>query len=145
MAKIDVVRDFLNREMDLDYAANVFSDDFQWEDSTGQQYGKDAYLGLGATMMGALPDLEYVVEDMYEEDGEVTVVGHWHGTFENAFDLSAMGVGVVPPNGQVIDWPTGTARWYVDGDRVTRIEDTSTGPDSGMAGFLKPLGVNLGG
>lgn len=143
MSKTDVVRDFLNRGIDLDHAANVFADDFQWVNSTGQAFGKEAYLGLGANMLAAFPDLRYVVEDIHEADDGVIARGHWEGTFENDFDMSAMGIGVIPPNGEAIVWPTNTARWGVEGDQITSITDTSTGPDAGMPGFLRALGVNV--
>ncbi len=145
MAKIDVVRDFLTAEMDLDRADRVLSDDFEWEDSTGQTQGKAAYLGMGHGMMAAFPDIDFIVDEIHEEDDGVIVTGHWKGTFENDFDLSALGVGVIPATGNVITWPPSTSRWAVEGDHITRAEEVATGPDVGLAGFLKPLGVNVGG
>jgi predicted ester cyclase len=145
MSNIDVVRDFLDAEIDLDRAANYLSDDFEYSDSVGSPPSdKASYLGLAAMLQAALPDLEFVLEDLYEEGDAVIATGYFKGTFVNDFDLSAMGMGIIPATGAQVRWPSSSSQWGVRGDRIVSLHDLDTGPDAGMAGFFKALGVNMG-
>jgi predicted ester cyclase len=145
MSNADVVRQFLDGEIDLDRAADYLAENFEWSDSIGSPPAdKAGYLGLGAMMQAALPDLEFVLEDLQEVGDTVVVAGYFKGTFMNDFDLSAMGMGVIPATGARVRLPSNRSQWGVEGDKIVSIHDLDTGPDAGMAGFVKALSVDMG-
>ncbi|NIO13348.1 MAG: hypothetical protein GTO31_05630, partial [Xanthomonadales bacterium] len=88
-------------------------------------------------------DIEYVIEDIREEGEGVRVVGRFAGTFTNDLDLSIMNLGVIPATGAPVDFPTSTSQVSFEGGKISRSHDTDTGPDAGVAGFLKALGVDM--
>ena len=60
------------------------------------------------------------------------------------FDLSPLGLGVVPATGKAFDTPPGTSRVSFDNGKISKMYGLDTGPDVGMAGLLKALDVELG-
>jgi hypothetical protein len=72
------------------------------------------------------------------------VTTHFSGTFTNDVDLSAWGMGVMPATGKCIDFPSGTDLVSFDNGKISKLHSLDTGPDVGMPGFLKALGVDMG-
>jgi len=95
-------------------------------------------------MQSATPDIRPVIGNIREEGNDVVITSHWEGTFVNDFDLSVLGLGVIPATGKAALLPTSTVRISFDGDKISRIHDPATGPDAGTAGFVKALGVDMG-
>jgi hypothetical protein len=95
-------------------------------------------------MKSAFPDISTVIEEIREEGDEVVVTSHLGGTFANDLDLSALGLGVIHATGKAVVFPTSTVRIGFDGDKIAKLHDPSTGPDAGLPGFLKVLGVTRG-
>ena len=127
---------------DPENSAQYFSDDFQATDSIGgQPLDKDTWFGMGDLMTAAIPDIDYVIEDVHEEGEDVMVTGHFSGTFTNDFDLSAMGMGVIPATGKAVKFPNSTNRISFNGGKIVRSHSTDTGPNAGMAGFASALSV----
>ena len=125
--------------------ADYYTEDFQLTNAQGgPPSDRDATLGMAQLMKAAIPDIRTVIEEIREDGEDVVQTSHWEGTFTNDFDLSAMGLGVVPATGKAIVFPTSTIRVSFDGDRISRIHDTATGPDAGTSGFFKTIGVELG-
>jgi predicted ester cyclase len=105
---------------------------------------RDSVLAMGQLMQSAMPDIRTVIEDIREEGDDVVLTSHWEGTFVNDFDLSGMGLGVIPATGKAVVFPTSTIQISFDGGKISRIHDPATGSDVGQAGFFKALGVNMG-
>lgn len=144
MNKIDIVREAFNLN-DPDRAGSHLTDDFQGTDAVGSPpFDKASWTGMGYMLKAAFPDMDFVIEDIWEEGDNVMVMGHFAGTFTNDLDLSPMGMGVIPANGQAIVWPDSTSIVSFAGDKIVRSHDTATGPDAGFAGFFRPLGVDMG-
>lgn len=124
---------------------SYLSDDFQSTDALGTPpMDKSSWIAMGQLMESAFPDVSYVVEDVREEGDGVAVTGHFSGTFTNDFDLSAMGVGVIPATGKALDFLDSTVLVSFDGDKISNVHSPDTGPDAGMPGFLKALGADVG-
>lgn len=141
MSKVDIVKSVMIGSGNPNKAA-VYADDFQVVNSVGEpQMDKNTWLGMETLILASFPDMEYVVEEIKEESDVVRLTGHFTGTFTNDFDLSNMGMGVIPASGKKITWPTSSDLISVEGDKITRWHILATGPDAGMAGFLRPLGV----
>ncbi len=115
-----------------------YSDDFVSTDAVGSApMDKTTWLSMTPLMQASFPDIEYVVEDIREEGGRVSLTGHFVGTFTRDLDLSAMGMGVIRASGKLVTWPTSHNLITVEGGQITKWESTDTGPDAGISGFLK--------
>jgi predicted ester cyclase len=122
---------------DFEQQKKYFSDDFQATDAVGgPPMDLNMWFGMGELMQASMPDAGFTIEDIREEGKDVIVTGHFHGTFENDFDLSAMNMGVIPASGKFITFPSGTSRVSFKGDKISRNHDLDTGPNAGTAGFI---------
>jgi hypothetical protein len=121
------------------------SDDFRWTDALGNPpMDKAAFLAMAQPLQSALPDLSVVIEDIREDGDDVLVTSHYAGTFTNDLDLSAVGLGVIPATRKALVFPSQRDSVSFYGDKISEIHNLETGPDAGMAGFIKALGVDLG-
>jgi predicted ester cyclase len=119
--------------------AGYLTDDFQNKDKDGKfLMDKQAYIGMGALMASAFTGLKFVFTDLREEGDAVVATFHTEGTHTGPLDLSAMGMGVVPPSGKMIVWPDRSSRFLFSGDKISGIQDLAEG---GMQSFFAPLGV----
>ena len=138
-------REFIKKAFNLDSPDQgaYFADDFQWTDSLGSPpMDKKSWLGMGDLMQSAFPDLKIIVEDIREEGDEVVVTSRFAGTFKNDMDLSPLGLGVVPATGKAVDFPSSTDLVCFSNGQISEMHNRDTGPDAGMAGFLKAIGAN---
>ncbi len=143
MNKIELVK--LANDWQAPDRDSLLTDDFQFTDALGSPpMDKGPFLAIGQLMESALPDVSTVIEDIREEGDEVVVTSHWAGTFTDDFDLSLLGLGVIPATGRAVVFPTSTVRIGFDDGKISRIHDESTGPDAGMPGLLRALGAELG-
>jgi len=141
MNKIDLVKATYSFD-DFEGSAKNLSDDFQSTDSVGgPPFDKAGWIGMGQIFKNTFPDIKVVIEDIHEEGDSVMVTSYFTGTFTNDFDLSAMGMGVIPASGEMVTFPSNTTKISFDGDKISRSHDNDTGPEAGFPGLLKALGV----
>jgi predicted ester cyclase len=145
-SKLDVIRAwhdalYANPPSSIVEANQKFlSDDFKNLDKDGTVLmDKQAYLGMAQLLSAAMKDIKWVIDDLREEGDGVVIRSHFEGTHTGDFDLSAMGLGVVPASGKKIVWPDSSARFTIEGDKVLSIKEI----DGGVELFLAPLGVKL--
>jgi len=139
MNKIETVKAAFNMG-DPKEQKKYYSDDFQATDAVGSPtMDLNMWFGMGELMKAAMPDAGFTIEDIREEGEDVLVKGHFHGTFENDFDLTALNMGVIPASGKLITFPSGTSRVSFKGDKISRNHDLDTGPNAGTAGFIAAL------
>ncbi len=143
MNKIDIVKS----AFDLDDRDRIsyLADDFKRTDEMGSPpIDRASWISMTEPMKSALPDLALAIEDIREEGDGVVVTSRLSGTFANDLDLSAIGLGVIPATGKAVDFPSGTDFVSFDGAKISELHGLDTGPDAGMAGFVKALGAKLG-
>lgn len=140
-AYFDKVWDRSNPAAAMEWAEDHLSNDFQFLDTDGNvTMDKTAYIGFGYLLTSSLKDLKFVYSDIRAEGDDVRVSSHWEGTFTGDFDLSAMGMGVIPASGKMIIWPESSSLWKIEGDKILSIQDLTGG---GLGAFLAPLGVKV--
>jgi len=141
-SKIDILKawnEAANKNPASPETGSYLTDDFQNTDKDGKVLmDKQAYLGMGALMGAALSDLKFVFTDLREDGDGVVATFHAEGTHSGPLDLSAMGMGVVPPSGKMIVWPDRSSRFVFKGDKISGIQDLAEG---GLQSFFEPLGV----
>jgi hypothetical protein len=127
---------------DLDKSAMYLSDDFQFTDSIGgPPFDKAGWIGMGKLFQRSFPDIKEVIDDIREEGDQVMLTSHFEGTFTNDLDLSVVGMGVIPASGKMVVFPSSTNEISFDGDKISKIHNTATGPDAGLSGLLVAMGV----
>lgn len=146
--KLDVVRTFIdaawaNPPASVNEANETYlSDDFKSLDKDGNtQMNKETYIGMAHQFISAFTDLKWVRRDLRKEDESVIMSGHFEGRHTGDFDLSAVGVGVIPASGKMIVWPDASVEYKVEGNKI--ISEKAYGGASGMEALLAPLGVTL--
>jgi predicted ester cyclase len=124
----------------LEAMEKYISDDFQSLDKDGNVVmTKQVLVGMTQLLAGAFKDFKAVYHELREEGDGVFSSFHFEGTQTGDFDLSAMGLGVVPASGKRIVWPEASTIWMVEGDKIVSEREVS----GGMEWFLAPLGVKL--
>jgi predicted ester cyclase len=143
MSKVEFVR--MVNDWTKPIRQDYYIDNFQLTNAQGTpSMDRDSVLAMSHLMQSAMPDIRTVIEDIREKGDDVVLASHWEGTFANDFDLSTMGMGVIPATGKAVDFPTSTIRISFEGEKISRIHDPATDPDADPAGFFKALGVNMG-
>jgi predicted ester cyclase len=117
-----------------------YADDFHSLDKDGNVVmNKEAYIGMVKLIFTAFKDFNYVLNDLREEGDNIIASGHFEGTHTGDFDLSAMGVGVIPASGKKIVWPEASNAFKIEGDQIVSIQPV--GDSGGMEAFFAALGV----
>lgn len=110
------------------------SDEFQAFDKDGNvTMDKAAYTGTSQLLLSAFTDFKGVVHDIYEEDGDVILIFHLEGKHTGDFDLTAMGLGVIPASGKWIETEESVSKFMVEGDKIVGAQPISGGFDSFLA------------
>ncbi len=117
------------------------SDEFHNFDKDGNVMGdKAAFNAVSQLLYNAFTGFKGVVHDLQEEeDGSVTMTFHFEGTHTGDFDLSAMGMGVIPATGKRIVTPESKTRFMVEGGQIVSSQPISGGFEDLLAG----IGVTL--
>jgi len=128
---------------DAAQARAYMSDDFVFFDPNGRgEMNADMWLGAAQAMWAAFPDLSYKFEFL-EEEGKVR--NQFVGTHSNDWDLSMMGMGVIPATGIKVETGASITLGTVNADGlIERIEIVEEEPDAGIMSVLRQLGIDVG-
>ena len=145
-SKVDVYKAYYEASRTNPPSSNIeaiktyLSDDFQSLDKDGNVLmNKEAYVGMVQLIFAAFKDFTYVLGGVREEGDSVIVNGHFQGTHTGDFDLSAMGMGVIPASGKKIVWPEASNEFNIEGGKIVSIKPY--GDSGGLEAFLAALGV----
>lgn len=145
-SKVEVIRawydeSYANPPSSMAEAAEkYFSDDYKGLGKDGNvTTDKAVFIGMGQLLMNAFPDFNGVLHDISEDDGDVILSFHWEGTHTGDFDLSAMGLGVIPASGKKFVTPVSKSRFMVEGDKIVGSQPIS----GGLEAILAALGVEM--
>jgi predicted ester cyclase len=120
----------------VEAAEKFFSDDFQGLDEDGNVISdKAAFVGMNQLLFNAFKDFKGIVHDIAVEDDSVIMTFHFEGTHTGDFDLSAMGMGVIPASGKRVVTPESKTRFMVEGDQIVASQPISGGFESLLAGI----------
>lgn len=117
-------------------AEKFFSDDFKSLDKDGNVIsGKAEFVASNKQLMEAFKDFKGVVHDISEEGDSVILTFHFEGTHTGDFDLSAMGLGVIPATGKKVVTPESKTRFMIEGDQIVSSQPISGGFEYLLAGI----------
>ena len=105
------------------------SDDYQSLDKDGNLMGDKAFMNASSQMLfKSLKGFRGGVHDLQEEeDGSVMMTFHFEGTHTGDFDLSAMGMGVIPASGKSIVTPESKTKFIVEDGKIVSSQPISGG------------------
>jgi hypothetical protein len=105
------------------------SDNFQSLDKDGNVMGdKTGMNAMSQILYDSISGFKGVVHDLQEEeDGSVTMTFHFEGTHTGDFDLSAMGLGVIPASGKSFVTPESKTRFIVKDGQIMSSQPISGG------------------
>jgi predicted ester cyclase len=86
-------------------------------------------------LFSAFKDFKGVVHDISEEGDNVILTFHFEGTHTGDFDLSAMGLGVIPASGKRVVTPESKTMFMVEGDQIVASKPISGGFESLLVGI----------
>ncbi|MFQ6616263.1 MAG: ester cyclase [Fidelibacterota bacterium] len=143
MANVDVVREILRLVESGKYedAGNLLSDGFTFSGAVPEPVSGKEWLGLHRKLKEAFPDFSFNVSEIEETEGRVRATIQITGTHKNDLDLSAMGIPTVGATGRSVKLPVEHPEFGVEGGKATSLHVADAGPEGGVAGILKQLGV----
>jgi len=125
---------------DFAKAKSLLADDFQFSGPVPEPINGDAWMGMSMNLKKAFPDLDYRFH-VDDADGDVVKLSaQLKGTHSGDLDLTAIGMGVIPPTNKSFANPHEHGKATVKGDKITAwvVEPIEGG---GVMGILSQLGV----
>lgn len=132
---------------DIERARSWLAENFTFHDPSSPlgPISADQWLQMNAGLHRAFPDFRYNFLITREEGNQVWVSTRMQGTHSGDWDLSAMGMGVVPATGREVSTGKSTTRGIVnDNGKIEKIEVVEQEAGAGPMGMLQQLGVDIG-
>ena len=139
----EIVQTLLDAVQGGDYetAKSLLADDFQFSGPVPEPIGGKEWLGMSANLKAAFPDLDYHFKIEGVEGEVVKTSNQLSGTHNGEFDLTAMGMGLIPASGKSFSMASENAQATVSGSKVVSFQVQPT-EGGGVMGILKQLGVS---
>ncbi len=125
---------------DFETAGRYLSDNFQFSGPVPEPISGQEWLGLASLMAVAFPDLQYNLRVEGAEGNTVKIRAQLTGTNDGDFDLTAMGMGVIPATGQSFSLPEEHGEVTIDGSQATSWVGHPV-EGGGLMGILSQIGV----
>jgi len=127
---------------DFEKAQAMFTNDFLFSGPVPQPISGPAWMGMSASLKTAFPDLNYQFKIVSVEGSTVHISAELKGTHTGILDLSAMGLGVIPPTNKTFAaaYENGEAS-VQDGKVKTWAMEGTEG--AGLMAILDQLGVKI--
>jgi hypothetical protein len=142
MSTQTIAEDFVSawQAGDADTLTALAADGFTFSGAVPEPLPLQPVIGLILTLKKAFPDIQYNARIQRVEGNVVHVTPHLTGTHTGDLDLTAMGMGVIPPTGRSFNLPEETGRLTVEGDKVVNFRIDPI-PGGGLPGILAQLGI----
>ena len=138
----ETVQTLMDAVQNGDYATakSLLSDDFMFSGPVPEPISGEAWLGMSASMRAAFPDLDYHFQVEGGEGDVVKASTQLTGTHTGDFDLTSMGMNVIPPTGKSFSMVRDTAEGEVRDGKVIayRVQPTE---GAGLIAILTQLGI----
>ncbi len=127
---------------DYKKARSLLSDDFMFSGPVPEPINGEQWLGMSASMKAAFPDLDYHFQVEGVEGEVVKTSSQLSGTHSGNFDLTAMGMGVIPATGKSFSMVKDSAEGEVREGKVVayRVQPTE---GAGLIAILTQLGISV--
>lgn len=139
-----VAEEFLTafKAEDMVKCKTFLSDGFTFSGPTPEPVGADQWMGIIMGMRAAFPDLNYNIKITGYEDNKVMTTTQLTGTHSKDWDLTAMGIGLIPATGKAFSNPKEEGLMTIENGKISSYFINSK-EESGIPGILKKLGVEV--
>ena len=127
---------------DFEKAQSTLASDFQFSGPVPEPISGPAWMGMSASLKNAFPDLNYQFKIVSVDGNTAHISAELKGTHKGALDLSALGMGVIPPTNKTFaaKYEKGEAS-VQDGKVKTWVMEGTEG--AGLMAILSQLGVKV--
>ena len=125
---------------DFEKAQSTLADDFQFSGPVPQPISGQAWMGMSASLKAAFPDLNYQFKVEGVNGDTVNISAQLKGTHKGNLDLTAMGMGVIPPTNKTFAATHEKGEASVHDGKVKTWAMKST-EGAGLMAILGQLGV----
>jgi hypothetical protein len=125
---------------DYQTCMNYLDDGFTFSGPVPKPLNAEQWMGTVKGMHAAFPDINYNLTVTGAEGNKVKVSTQLTGTHTADWDMSAMGMGVVPATNKSFSNPKEHGVMTVESGKITSYE-ISASEGGGVPGVLKQLGV----
>lgn len=126
---------------DMEAAAGYLDEGFRFNGPVPEPIGKDQWVGPQAAMRAGIPDWSFNLSDVQTDGDVVRTAVQVTGTHTGELDLSPIGMPVVPATGRSVSNPVEHPEVTVRDGKITGVHVGDVGPEGGVGGILKQLGV----
>ncbi len=144
MNKREIVQSLMDSIQKGDFvrAKSMLADDFQFSGPVPTPINRDSWLGMSASLKTAFPNLDYHFNVIGAQGDVVKTTSQLSGTHTDAFDLTAMNMGVIPATDKDFSVKVEKTKVTVKDNKVTSwaVEPTD---GAGLSAILDQLGVKL--
>lgn len=139
-----VVQKFIEAFQAKDYATcqEYMSEDFQFSGPVPQPQSAQQWMGTIKGMNAAIPDIDYHLSITGAHDDHVHTQTQLAGTHTAEWDLSPMGLGVIPATNKAFSNPAEAGTMTVRDGKITSYKIQSL-PGGGLPGILTQLGIEM--
>jgi ketosteroid isomerase-like protein len=127
---------------DMEKCRSFLSDDFTFSGPTPEPASADEWMGIVMGMRAAFPDINYNIKITGMQDNKAMTSTQLTGTHTADWDLSAMGMGLIPATGKTFSNPKEEGVMTIENGKITSYFINSK-EGSGVPGMLKQLGVQM--
>ena len=144
MNKREIVQSLMDsiQKGDFVHAKTMLADDFQFSGPVPTPINRDSWLGMSASLKTAFPNLDYHFNVIGADGDIVKTTSQLSGTHTDAFDLTAMNMGVIPATDKDFSVKVEKTKVTVKDNKVTSwaVEPTD---GAGLSAILDQLGVKV--
>lgn len=127
---------------DMKKCRSFLADGFTFTGPVPEPASADQWMGIVTGMKAAFPDINYNINITGMDGNKVMTTTQLTGTHTADWDLSAMGMGVIPATGKSFSNPKEEGVMTIENGKITSYHiDAKEG--SGVLGVLKQIGVEM--
>ena len=123
---------------DFEKVKFLLADDFMFSGPVPEPINGSAWLGMSESLKAAFPDLDYQFKTEGVDGDTVSLSAQLKGTHTGNFDLTAMGMSVIPPTNKSFAAAREHGKITAQGGKVWAVEPTE---GAGLMAVLGQLGV----
>ena len=127
---------------DFEKAKSLLTDDFIFSGPVPEPINGPAWLGLSANLKAAFPNLDYQFKIEGVDGDTVNTSAQLKGTHTGNLDLTAMGMGVIPPTNKAFAATRESGKVTVQGEKIKALFNEPT-EGAGLMAILVQLGIQL--
>lgn len=122
---------------------SLMSEDFVFAGPTPEPLNREAYVGMMNTLKAAFPDMDNQLEVTGETADTAQGSLQIMGTQTEPFDLSAMGMPIIPPTQKPVRLPKEYFTIKTQDGKITHFT-VEVPENGGLMGIIAQLGVDIG-